>query len=306
MLKLFKRRPKIQESSIVVCFGRFNPPHPGHRALFESAKCLAENNNSEYLIFPFRGEVSPLNPFTFDQKLDLMEMMFPEHINHIVTSNHWGDDLCDLINSYSCYDNIHIVMGEDVVSEVSYLIDNIDFSSNVNLYSIPLTLDENNVPYSSSTVRKLASSLSLRPLSKYLNNSLLCNMVCSNYPEHIRQENCSTTKDYQDIRESYIQGELYNVGDVVYSPETMIEGVILFRGPNYILLETERGDKLRFWLNKIEEKVHWEVGTDTYRMALQKLTPGQEVTGDYSKSSIRINNSIKKPHPKKNEFKRRK
>jgi len=58
---------------------------------------------------------------------------------------------------------------------------------------------------------------------------------------------------------------------------TGIVGEIIVRGANYVIILDEEQRTFRQWLDNICEKVHWEVGTDAYRIALQQLTPGEKV-----------------------------
>ena len=90
--------------------------------------------------------------------------------------------------------------------------------------------------------------------------------------------------DYNSLREEYFQENIFNVGDVVESLTTGIEGEIIVRGPNYIIMIDEEGRTFRQWLDSITEKVHYEVGTDDYRIALQQLTPGEKVQSFTGKS----------------------
>ena len=100
--------------------------------------------------------------------------------------------------------------------------------------------------------------------------------------------------DPQSLREEYFQERIFNVGDLVESLTTGVVGNIIFRGSNYVIILDEEGRTFRTWLDNITEKVHWEVGTDVYRIAVQKLTPGQPVVSYAHKDPSTLNSSKKK------------
>ena len=101
----------------------------------------------------------------------------------------------------------------------------------------------------------------------------------------------------EELREEYYQENIFNLGDIVECLNTGIVGEIIMRGPNYVIIMDEESRTFRQWLDNITEKVHWEIGTDTYRTALQAMTPGEKVqsfTGTPVPEKKRPLNSTKK------------
>jgi hypothetical protein len=88
-----------------------------------------------------------------------------------------------------------------------------------------------------------------------------------------------STKVY--MREKYYNGEVFLEGMKVRNNNDKI-GVIIRRGPNYVICLDEEQKTFRSWISDIKE-VH-ELGTDETREYLQCLTPGQKVE-KYSKLS---------------------
>lgn len=88
-----------------------------------------------------------------------------------------------------------------------------------------------------------------------------------------------STKVY--MREKYYNGEVFLEGMKVRNSNDKI-GVIIRRGPNYVICLDEEQKTFRSWISDIKE-VH-ELGTDETREYLQCLTPGQKVE-KYSKLS---------------------
>lgn len=81
-----------------------------------------------------------------------------------------------------------------------------------------------------------------------------------------------STKVY--IREKYYNGEVFPEGMKVRDNNDRI-GVIIRRGPNYVICLDENKKTFRSWISNLSE-VH-ELGTDETREYLQCITPGQKV-----------------------------
>ncbi len=102
----------------------------------------------------------------------------------------------------------------------------------------------------------------------------------------------------QELREHYIEEDLFAVGTLVEYDDTGIRGHIVHRGSNYVILKDSYGDEFRTWLHHVTEVTDasknredqsnfsaddgsgndWKVGTDKYRQAVQAMTPGQATT----------------------------
>ena len=59
--------------------------------------------------------------------------------------------------------------------------------------------------------------------------------------------------DQESLRESYRQGEIFNIGDVVENLNTGLVGKITRRGTNHIICVTENGLMFKSWLRDIKE-----------------------------------------------------
>ena len=70
---------KKNSSSIGVCFGRWNPPHKGHRAAWEIA---AENDT--FYVGTNQNTEGPNDPLPYDIKLKCMETIWPGVKGHVI------------------------------------------------------------------------------------------------------------------------------------------------------------------------------------------------------------------------------
>lgn len=86
---------------------------------------------------------------------------------------------------------------------------------------------------------------------KLFKNSLLNSLLNKNkkYP-------LVKIKKVSDLREEYIDGKLFHVGDDVIIESTQETGVISMLGPNYVIVEKDiDGTKVRQWLNAVTKRV---------------------------------------------------
>ena len=114
--------------------------------------------------------------------------------------------------------------------------------------------------------------------------------------------------DFDSFRDYYMLEHIFKVGAIVEHDDTGMIGKVVHRGPNYIIMEDGLGGEHRAWLQHVTE-VHnqdnqsnysadngsgndWKVGTDTYRMAVQNMTPGQEIKkfSEFTKNQKSIKN----------------
>ena len=115
--------------------------------------------------------------------------------------------------------------------------------------------------------------------------------------------------DYDSFRDFYMLNQIFKVGALVEHDDTGLRGHVVHRGTNYIIMKDDRNIELRAWLRHVTEVTEddggqlsdvqkkaadtskdqsnysaddgsgndWKIGTDTYRIALQDMTPGQGV-----------------------------
>ena len=88
--------------------------------------------------------------------------------------------------------------------------------------------------------------------------------------------------DMESLRESYVNGEVFNVGDVVENINTGLVGRIIRRGANYLICVTEDNIMFKPWIKDVVNVNEWinpsgvpanqrEVGTDAHREYVMKM-----------------------------------
>lgn len=71
-------------NEVAIIFGRFNPPHKGHRAAWELA-----SKSPIWYVGTNQSTVGPKDPLPFDVKVEAMKTIWPEVEGHIVAEQSW-------------------------------------------------------------------------------------------------------------------------------------------------------------------------------------------------------------------------
>lgn len=75
---------EAKTSSVGIIFGRFNPPHQGHRAAWEMA-----SQNDHWFVGTNQSTQGPKDPLPYDVKVKAMLAVWPEIKGHIVPETSW-------------------------------------------------------------------------------------------------------------------------------------------------------------------------------------------------------------------------
>ena len=113
---------KVDQGSISVTFGRFNPPTIGHQRLIDRVAREAKASGGEYRIYPSRTEDAKKNPLDVGTKLKFMKLSYPEHANAMV-DNEEMRTIFDVLTALDKdgYSSVNLVVGGDRVSEFNSL-----------------------------------------------------------------------------------------------------------------------------------------------------------------------------------------
>lgn len=314
------------DKHVAITFGRFNPPHAGHGKMLDAVQ-KAGGDSGNYRIYPSRTQDHKKNPLSADQKVDHMRRMFKNHKDKIQNSEQHRNifDILRDLNDEG-HEHVTMVVGDDRVKEFQKLTDkyngkHYNFKS-INIKSGGARNKDSEDPVerlSASNQRKYASSddhdsfhLGMpKGFSKAHSLKLMADVKAGMTPPEklkkakAKQEKAKTESwlfapklNQQELRERYIEEEIFEVGTLVEYDDTGIRGTIVHRGSNYVILKDEHGDEFRTWLHHVTEVTDasknredqsnfsaddgsgndWKVGTDKYRQAVQAMTPGQATT----------------------------
>lgn len=71
-------------TTVGIIFGRFNPPHKGHRAAWEMA-----SENDYWFVGTNKSTEGPKDPLPFKIKVEAMKTIYPELDGHIIAEQSW-------------------------------------------------------------------------------------------------------------------------------------------------------------------------------------------------------------------------
>ena len=289
---------------LTIGFGRFNPPTAGHEKLLDKIKDTAEQG--EYIIYPSHTTDPQKNPLDSESKVLFMKKMFPDHANSIVYDPSVRT-IFDALKSADAegFSSVNIVVGSDRKSEFENLANKYNgqlynFDS-VNVISAgERDPDAEGVEgMSASKLRALAADgdfdsfkkglpkAAKGMIARELFNTVQRSMSVAATTEGIELWQIAPKYDQKSLREQYISGNLFGMGSLVESLVTGLVGRVVRNGTNYIIAVTNEGIMFKSWIKDLNEHVSRitsgvpahkrEIGTDSYREYVQRLTPLEKV-----------------------------
>lgn len=284
--------------NITVTFGRFNPPTIGHEKLINQVGKLSQGGDLR--IYPSRTQDPKKNPLDPATKVAIMKKMFPDYADAIQDN----EDMKNIFDVLSAaygegYGSITIVVGSDRVGE----FDSLAKKYNGKMYNFEqidvVSAGERDADaegvegMSASKMRKAAAEDDFdtfkQGMPKTINDTEARGIMTSlrkamNIKEDYKLWEIAPKLDYQNLRENYFKGNIFEIGTIVENINTGVVGRIVNRGTNHVIYVDEHDEKYRGWLKDLVEvsegadpRTQLEVGTDKYREYVQELTPGQPV-----------------------------
>lgn len=247
---------------VTVAIGKFNPPTKGHKNLLNALKQAASGGN--FYIFPSRAQDGKSNPLPADAKIDYMKAMFPQYADRIIDSEDFKTifDVLAFLNREG-YTGINIICGAERVSE----IDNLAKKQNGKLYqfnSINVISSGAKDPDSeenSSIARKAAASGDFEKFKKSMPAGVQPKLIKQLFNDlqgsfEVKETwQISPELDLKGLRENYVFGDLFKVGNTVESNNTGLRGKIIRSGANHLICVTEDGVMFKSWIKDVSEVV---------------------------------------------------
>ncbi len=293
--------------TITVAFGRFNPPTVGHGKLLSAAKKASVGGDLK--IYPSRTQDPKKNPLDPDMKISFMKKMFPDYSENIIND----DEMKSIFNVLTTageqgYKNVNIIVGSDRQSE----FENLATKYNGELYNFDQIrvisagvrdADAEGVEgMSASKMRKAVVDGDFDSFRKGTpkdlddgdTQSLFDAVRTGMGVKKMKKESYELWEiapryDQRTLRERYLTGDLFKIGDIVESLNTGLIGKIMRRGTNYLICVTEQDNMFKSWIrdvmeytekkmnSRMRDKTHpnYLVGTSGYRKNAQAKVPGQ-------------------------------
>ena len=302
--------PPVEKTkgTLTIAFGRFNPPHIGHQKLMDMAASGSEDG--DYIVVPSRTQDKKKNPLDADTKISYLRKMFPQHSEKIVNDAQ-NRTIFDVLKKAHMdgYTNVKIYGGNDRVSDFQKLSG--DYNGKLYQFDNIEVIDAGKRDTKSkkkveraeaSSQRRFAAEGDFESFKSFLPKELddkdakeLYNQVraAMNIKEGWNLWEISPKLDFIQLRENYINGNIFNIGQLVENLNTGLIGKIIRRGTNYLICVTEDNIMFKSWIKDVMEaqkytevkmdseerepgKPNTLVGTDGFRKYVEKMVPGSE------------------------------
>jgi nicotinamide mononucleotide adenylyltransferase len=259
--------------TLTIVFGRFNPPTVGHEKLLKSAKRISAGGAIK--IYPSRTQDPKKNPLDPNTKVSYMRKMFPEFEETIINDPDMRSIFDVLVNAdKDGYSSVNIVVGSDRQSE----FENLAQKYNDDLYQFDLIrvvsagvrdADAEGIEgMSASKMRKAVLDNDFKSFRKGTPKSLddgetqaLFDAVrqgMGTKKSKVKKESYSLWEiapkyDQKTLRENYIKGRVFKIGDIVENLNTGLVGKIMRRGTNHLICLTSEGRMFKSWIKDVME-----------------------------------------------------
>ena len=287
--------------TLTIVFGRFNPPTVGHEKLLQAAEKAAIGG--ELKIYPSRTNDPKKNPIDPDMKISYMKKMFPDYEEQIINDPEMVSIFNVLVTAAEDgYKNINIIVGADRQAEFENLANKYngelyDFKEIRVISAGVRDADAEGVEgMSASKMRKAVQDDDFDEFRKGI-PSKLTNADTQALFDAVRTGMGTKKKkkevtevweiapriDQRGLRENYVKGLIYRIGDIVESLNTGLIGKIIRRGTNHLICVTEEDYMFKSWIRDVMEYTE-------KRMERRMRTPGKpntlEGTGGYRKNAM--------------------
>jgi len=300
LINSFKNYLVEEEKTIYFTFGRMNPPTIGHEKLLDTLS--RKSGKNPYKVFLSQSQDSKKNPLSYAEKIKYARKMFPKHARFIILDKKIKTVFAAIQKLYDeGYKNVVMVVGDDRVREFDILLNKYNGVKGphgiYNFSRIDVVSAGSRDPdsegvegMSASKMRKAATDKDFTAFSQGLPKSIsnadakgLYNKIRSamglkeqrEFKNHIQLEPVS------EIRESYVQGSLYQPGDTVVVKETGQLGKVKHLGSNYVIIESV-GNEYRKWLDSVEKlsETPEEIPVAPFSVKLESLQEKTKVPQD--------------------------
>lgn len=270
MINSFKNYLVEEEKTVYFTFGRMNPPTIGHEKLLDALSKKAGKN--PYKVYLSQSQDTNKNPLGYKDKIKLARKMFPRHARSIMLDAKIRNVFDIMKKLYDeGYRNVAMVVGSDRLREFDILLKKYNGKKGkhglYNFKTITVISAGERDPdadgaegMSASKMRAAAKSGDFSQFAQGLPKSIgnaeakkVYNAIRSamGLKEQKEFKNHVQLNPVSDLRESYVDGKLYEVGDTVVVKESGEVGTVKMLGSNYVIVEST-GTQHRKWLDAVE------------------------------------------------------
>ena len=259
-----KKFIELMEASetMVFAYGRFNPPTTGHEKLIQKVVSVAGTN--DYRIYPSHTQNAKKDPLPQALKTAYMRKMFKKYArNIIVTKSKNAIEIAVELYDQG-YKNLVMIAGSDRVKVFDTMLNQYNgvegkrhgyykFASIDIVSAGERDPDSEGVEgMSASKMRAAATDGDFDSFSKGLPSGFADSKKLyrdvRKYMGIREERDMGDMTDFETLRDSYLTGKIWNVGDIVEA--NGVVGEIVRKGANYLSFMSEDGKVHKAWLHE--------------------------------------------------------
>ena len=285
--------------TLTLAFGRFNPPTVGHEKLLQMARKTAAGGDLK--IYPSRTQDPKKNPLDPDMKVSFMKKMFPDFDENIINDDEMRSIFNVLQTADGEYKNVTIIVGSDRQSEFESLAT----KYNGELYNFDdirvvsagvRDADAEGVEgMSASKMRKAVVDDDFEAFKRgvpssvkdadaqALYDAVRIGMKIKKKAVTAEMWEIAPKFDARGLREQYVNGLIYKMGDIVENLNTGLIGEIVRRGTNHLICVTQENVMFKSWIRDVME---YTEKTMERRMRVPGKPNTLDGTGGYLKNAM--------------------
>ena len=290
---------EVSTDTLTLAFGRFNPPTVGHEKLLQMARKTAAGGDLK--IYPSRTQDPKKNPLDPDMKVSFMKKMFPDFDENIINDDEMRSIFNVLQTADGEYKNVTIIVGSDRQSEFESLAT----KYNGELYNFDdirvvsagvRDADAEGVEgMSASKMRKAVADDDFEAFKRGVPSSVKDADAQALYDAvrtgmNIKKKAVTAEMweiapkfDARGLREQYVNGLIYKMGDIVENLNTGLIGEIVRRGTNHLICVTQENVMFKSWIRDVME---YTEKTMERRMRVPGKPNTLDGTGGYLKNAM--------------------
>jgi hypothetical protein len=249
-----------KEKRVVFAFGQMNPLTSGHEKLINSLMKEAKSQGAIHEVVLTHSKDPKNNPLSPTEKLAYAKTVFPKTNIKLSTKN--APSMLHHLSKLYSSGNKHVTVFTDSnrKDEIENLINKYNGvegdHGNFNFETIKVMSSGDRNPgvdgaegSSSSKMRKVAEENDFKKFKElapiYMQESYVRQMF-----NDVRRG--MSLKEHRDIRERYVDGEIFNLGEMVQIKGGGT-GEIVSCGASYVTVELNSGARVKHWIKDISE-----------------------------------------------------
>ena len=272
MIHSFKNYLIEEDKVAYFTFGRMNPPTIGHEKLLDAL--AKQSGKNDYFVFLSQTQDKKKNPLNYNTKMKTVRKMFPRHARRVMINKSVRTvfDAATFLYDKG-YKSVVMVVGSDRVREFETLLNKYNGEKGAhgfyNFQSLSVASagtrdpdDEGVAGMSASKLRAFASDNDFTSFAQGLPSSMGNKEAKKMFMDvrdgmglteetvfkrHVELEPVS------DIREDFVKGKLFDLGDTVVVKKTDEMGTIVHLGTNYVVVQIDEETTTRKWIDDVQK-----------------------------------------------------